>query len=531
MEDITDRILVEKALRESEERYRMLFDESPISLWEVDGSNVKNYIDNLISKGEANIWHYLNKNPQDIIKIASLVKVSDINSATLKLYKAERKEEVFQNFTEILGEESFLTFKEMITTLGEEQRVSEIEGINYTLASEKINVILRSTIVPGYEETFSRILISVIDITERIVMEKALRESEERLRRFMDSATDGFSLFDSNLNFLEMNRAGLEGLELTREQVVGKNIKDIFEDVQETGRFDKYLEVIKTGKPYYVDDVFSASRIGQNYYSVRAFKVGEGLGAISTDITERVRAEKTREELEQRRDSFVWMTSHELRTPLTVLTGYCDFLIEHIDDLTQKRITNILGVMKNNLDRLERLTSKVSSVGQIERGIFEIVKTSMNLCEFLEDTTEPYQHLLGEQFKFQGCQEDPPVTIDGDPNKLQQVLDNIIGNAIKQTDKDNRRIIVTSAIHPTNIKIEISDNGAGIAPSNLEVIFDQFVSIPTEYSATGTGIGLYLCRKILEAHGGIITAQSKGLSYGATFIIELPRMSANDSNF
>ena len=65
--------------------------------------------------------------------------------------------------------------------------------------------------------------------------------------------------------------------------------------------------------------------------------------------------------------------------------------------------------------------------------------------------------------------------------------------------------------------------GAGIAPKNLEIIFDQFVTIPTEYSTTGTGIGLYLCRKIIEAHGGKITAQSKGRGQGATFIVELPQ--------
>ncbi len=178
--------------------------------------------------------------------------------------------------------------------------------------------------------------------------------------------------------------------------------------------------------------------------------------------------------------------------------------------------------MKSNLDRLERLTSKVSTVGQIQRGIFDIEKTSMNLCKFLEISFEPYYQLIGEQFEFRGCP-DPPVIIDGDPIKLQQVLDNIIGNAIKQTSREHRKITVTSKMFPTNVKIEVVDNGAGIAPTNIEIIFEQFVSIPTDYSATGTGIGLYLCREIIEAHEGRITAQSEGPGHGATFTIELPR--------
>jgi PAS domain S-box-containing protein len=367
------------------------------------------------------------------------------------------------------------------------------------------------------------------DITERKQAEKALRESEERLRKFMESATNGFTLLDSDLNFIDMNKEGLGGLGLSKDEVVGKNLLDIFPALRNTERFDKYLEVIKTGIPYDSDDIFSTPRLGDKYFSVRAFKVGEGLGVITTDITDRMRAEKTREELEQRRDSFVWMTSHELRTPLTVLTGYCDFLIEHLNDLAQKRITNILGVMKSNLDRLERLTSKVSTIGQIQRGSFEIEKTSMNLCDFLQDTLEPYHQLLGNQFEFQGCLEDSSIIIAGDAHRLQQVLDNIVGNAIKQTDKDHRRIRVTSKIGESHIKIVVSDNGAGIEPENLEVIFDQFVSIPTEFSATGTGIGLYLCRKTLEAHGGRITAQSKGQGLGATFIIEIPRTNTVES--
>ncbi len=373
------------------------------------------------------------------------------------------------------------------------------------------------------------VLAIVRDITDRKRVQDALKESEERLRKFMESATDGFTLLDSDLNFIDMNKAGLRGLGLSKEEVVGKNLLDIFPALRNIERFDKYLEVIKTGIPYDSDDIYSTPRIGDKYFSVRAFKVGEGLGVITTDITDRMRAEKTREELEQRRDSFVWMTSHELRTPLTVLTGYCDFLIEHLNDLAQKRITNILGVMKSNLDRLERLTSKVSAIGQIERGSFEIEKTSMNLCDFLQGTLEPYHQLLGNQFEFQGCLEDSSIIIAGDAHRLQQVLDNIVGNAIKQTDKDHRRIRVTSKIEESYIKIEVSDNGAGIEPENLEVIFDQFVSIPTEFSATGTGIGLYLCRKTLEAHGGRITAQSKGLGLGATFIVEIPRTNTVES--
>ena len=106
---------------------------------------------------------------------------------------------------------------------------------------------------------------------------------------------------------------------------------------------------------------------------------------------------------------------------------------------------------------------------------------------------------------------------------MQQVFDNILGNAIKQTDKTKRRISFALKVYPNRIIVRITDNGAGIDPKNLESIFEQFVSIPTEFSATGTGMGLYISRKIIEFHNGIISAQSKGHGKGTTFVIELPR--------
>ncbi|MFX1283645.1 MAG: PAS domain S-box protein [Promethearchaeota archaeon] len=485
IQDITKRKQAEEALRKSEVKYRLLFESAPIG---IGISNLKGRV------LEAN---------QRILETMGYTsdEIKNVSLSDTYVNPEDRRKLI-----RILLESGYIKDFEV--------KLKRKDGTPYHAL---YNIALMEL------EDQKVFLTTLRDLTEWREMDKAKRDTEERLRKFMESATDGFTLLDSDLNIIDINIAGLTELGLPKEKVIGMNLLDIFPKLKGTKTYNQYIEVLKTGNPYYIDDIASAPRIRQKYYSLRAFKVGEGLGIITTDITDRVKAEKTREELEQRRDSFVWMTSHELRTPLTVLTGYCDFLVEHIDDLAQKRITNILNVMKSNLDRLERLTSKVSTIGQIERGVFEIEKTSMNLCDFLQDTLEPYHQLLGNQFEFKGCLEDQPIIVEGDPNRLQQVIDNIIGNAIKQTDKEHRKIRVISKISPSGIIIEVSDNGAGIEPDDLEVIFEQFVSIPTEFSATGTGIGLYLCRKTLEAHNGRITAQSKGPGHGATFIIELPR--------
>ncbi len=110
-----------------------------------------------------------------------------------------------------------------------------------------------------------------------------------------------------------------------------------------------------------------------------------------------------------------------------------------------------------------------------------------------------------------------------DKYRIQQVIDNILNNAIKNTHSKQRRIIMTVIDLPSDVEITITDNGAGIDPSNIQKIFDQFISIKTEYSVTGTGIGLFLSREIIIAHGGTITAHSDGIGHGSQFIITISK--------
>ena len=135
---------------------------------------------------------------------------------------------------------------------------------------------------------------TINDISQRIQIEQKLKESEQRLRSFMDSSTDGFILFDSKLNYIDVNRVTAKILGLDKEDLIGKNMLDIAPYLKETGRYDKYMDVIKTGKPFSTEDVIFHidDRNLDLYLSVRAFKVGENLGLIFTDISERKKAEK-----------------------------------------------------------------------------------------------------------------------------------------------------------------------------------------------------------------------------------------------
>ncbi|MDM8517684.1 response regulator, partial [Desulfobacterales bacterium HSG16] len=129
------------------------------------------------------------------------------------------------------------------------------------------------------------------EIVERKQIEQQQREITERLAKFMDSATDGFILFDSELNHIEMNKAAFTITGLTRKDVIGENIIDIIPNIKETSRYDEFIKAMKTGVPYQDSDLTHFPLTGDKHIELKAFKVSEGLGIIFNDITERKQAE------------------------------------------------------------------------------------------------------------------------------------------------------------------------------------------------------------------------------------------------
>ena len=151
------------------------------------------------------------------------------------------------------------------------------------------------------------------EIEVRKQAEEALRESEERVSSFMNSALDSMYLLDSALNFVEVNNRGLEIIGKKREEVVGKNITDIVPDVKESGRYEKHLEVIKTGKPFEIEDFVPHPIFGDLHFILKSFKVGDGLGVIASDITERKQAEEALRESEERYRTLVETIPHGIQ--------------------------------------------------------------------------------------------------------------------------------------------------------------------------------------------------------------------------
>jgi PAS domain S-box-containing protein len=183
--DITERKSSEEKLRRSEERFRNIFENSPIPLWEEDFAEVKKFIDGLRAKGVKDTRQYLEDHPNVVVNCVKRVKVIDVNNAACELFKAKSKEELQRGLDNTFTEESYRAFREELICIAEGRTVFESEALTKTLKGDKKHVVVRWSVAPGYEKTLSKVLVSTSDVTElnRAKEQNLLLETSKALSR------------------------------------------------------------------------------------------------------------------------------------------------------------------------------------------------------------------------------------------------------------------------------------------------------------------------------------------------------------
>ena len=225
----TERKRIETALRESEGRYRTLFEDSPISLWEQDFSAAKQRVDALHQQGATDFRAYFEARPELVAEIMALVEVTAVNKASLRLYGAKDEADLMAWLGQLVPEETYGF--EGLVALAEGRTEHEWEGVNYTLLGERVDIKGYASVVPGYEESHAKVIISIEDITarkrareEREQLLAQIQEQAQRVQQILATVPEGVLLLDPNGRVAMTNPQGSEDLDKIGDARVGERL-------------------------------------------------------------------------------------------------------------------------------------------------------------------------------------------------------------------------------------------------------------------------------------------------------------------
>jgi len=261
-----------------------------------------------------------------------------------------------------------------------------------------------------------------------------------------------------------------------------------------------------------------------------------GVGGVSTDITERKRVERERDELLAReqearklaehanrvKDEFLAMLSHELRTPLNAIVGWSEML--HRRQLDQALVARASDVIHRNAQTQAQLIEDLLDVSRIITGKLQLDVRSVELRSIVEAAVDAMRPMAEARVILLENRYDSSVyEVSGDSTRLQQIVLNLLSNAIKFTPEGGR-VEVTVRQADYDAEITVSDTGQGISPEFLPHIFDRFSQADSSRVRrhSGLGLGLAIVRHLVELHGGAIEAESAGEGRGSRFIVRLP---------
>ncbi len=301
LHDVTAARQADARLRESEERYRTLFSESPVSLWEEDFSGIRRHLNRLRALGVTDLEEHFKANPEELADCVESVRVVDVNRATLALYGAETRSGLLAGLDRVIGADGREVFLRSIVALAHGERSWRSEGTNYTLNGDPVRLALQWSVAPGAEATWARVLVSAMDITERTQVEIALRESEARFERVFRSSPGimGISRRSDGV-YLDVNDAFLRELGYRREEVIGRTATDLNLWIQPADR-EEMLALLREHGAFHNQDVRLRRRSGgvvEGTFSAVPVRAGgeDCLLVHVVDTTARRRAEQASRE-------------------------------------------------------------------------------------------------------------------------------------------------------------------------------------------------------------------------------------------
>ncbi len=441
-----------------------------------------------------------------------------------------------------------------------DDKVYETDNFNLTEWKQKSDIVIGGKIAGAVEVYYAqkmpeshegpflaeeRNLIDAIAerlgrIIERIRGMEELDWTKQVLEKISEGISDSIILLSKDYKIIWANKAALEQAGLNREKILGQYCYKVTHGFDHTcdtyGKICPVEQIRKLGKTVNVVHEQIDGKGEKSYVEITAYPIKDDKGEanqfvhLSRDITERRQTEEKLKEanrkllrLDHIRSDFTSMVSHELRTPLSSIKEGIDIVFEGIDGPINEEQKNTLGIAKKNVDRLTRLINDVLDLSKLESGRMEMVFEKCNIKDLITEVCDlMHSRAAKGSIALSVDMPDEEVEAACDPDRMKQVITNLVDNAIKFTEPGGR-IEVQLSHPPKNIQIEVEDTGIGIKEEHAERIFERFSQISRKQAGgkSGSGLGLAICKRITGLHHGKISMKSRD-DKGSIFTITFP---------
>jgi PAS domain S-box-containing protein len=393
----------------------------------------------------------------------------------------------------------------------------------------------------------------IYDITKEKQNEEQLKKSDEKLSNLIEAADDLIFVLDKSGNFVSVNVNGALNLEYNPGEMKGKHFLNFIEDSNKQAIAKSFREILRVNSVVTFEAFFRSKYNKTIIFEVNArailenSKVG-GLIGIGRNVTakrfdqekmkdlnnklieanrlisiERDRAKQKvsiLEELNHLKNEFVSNISHELRTPLASIIGFAE-TIDSDKNMPQELRDEFNQIILNEAKRLATLINDVLDISKIEEGKIDLVKNEFTFNEVITPLVEEYKRKSHEKgIVFRAEIPEQKVYLFADKNRIMQVLDNVLSNALKFTVQGRITLMVQSMYR--ECEIIITDTGIGIPKKDIPFLFQKFYRVSRAGSEIpGTGLGLAFVKQIIDLHKGYVTIKSEE-NKGSTVVIKLP---------
>jgi two-component system CheB/CheR fusion protein len=379
------------------------------------------------------------------------------------------------------------------------------------------------------------ILLAIEDVTERKRLSAQLRSERERLKYIFEKTPAYVALMRGPDHIYEVVNPAQERF-LKERQLLGKAAREAFPEIEGQGYFDILDRVYRTGAPYASHEArfIFQSAPGEEpeevfmdllYQPIRGAD-GEvsGIFSYAVDVTEQVKARRAAQAAGRLKDEFLATLSHELRNPLNSIVGYSEVLRRSPEAEQSPLVRQAADAIQRGAEAQAQLINDLLDLSRLQTGKLRVDRRPVNLISVVVDAVESVRgDADGNGVRLEVKSPTESLMVNADPVRLQQIVWNLLSNAMKFTPRGGR-VSVSLGRRTDSANLVVEDSGQGIAPEFLRHVFEMFRQADAGAARAhgGLGIGLALVRQLTELHDGRVEAYSEGPGRGARFTVTLP---------